>query len=160
MLFDLLDLSTRIGKVLTSESRTIAVAESLTAGQMQDVFASVSGSSAYFRGGVTAYHIDVKVDLLGVDRQLAESCGCVSQAVAIQMAMGVKSVFGTGIGVGTTGYAEPHGNGLEPYAFFAVAVEGTGLSQGMVSGEGLNRHEMRQRVVMEALKSLAFMLGA
>ena len=40
---------------------TLAVAESLTAGLVQARVASVSGSSDYFLGGITAYSLDEKV---------------------------------------------------------------------------------------------------
>jgi len=83
-----LDLSRRIGAKLKEGGFTVAVAESLTAGKIQDALASVSGSSAYFLGGITAYQLDTKVKFLGVDRDLAVECGCVSEAVASQMATG------------------------------------------------------------------------
>jgi len=86
---------------------TLAAAESLTAGHVQAQIASVSGSSGYFLGGVTAYSLDQKVKLLGVNRAHAKSVDCVSQRVAVEMAAGAVKLFDADITLATTGYAEP-----------------------------------------------------
>jgi len=46
----------------------LAVAESLTGGLLQSKMVALEGSSGFFSGGLTAYIIDMKVSLLGVDR--------------------------------------------------------------------------------------------
>jgi nicotinamide-nucleotide amidase len=102
---------------------TLAVAESLTGGRVQARVTAESGSSAYFLGGVTAYTLEAKVRLLAVDRQEAEACGCVSARVAEQMAEGVCRLFGSDLGLATTGWAEPSAAAgvAEPLAWWAVA---------------------------------------
>ncbi len=100
----------------------LAVAESLTCGGVQARIGAVSGASTFFRGGVTAYTLDQKVRLLGVDRAEAEACKCVSESVARQMARGVIQLFASRIGLATTGYAEPaptEGVAV-PFAWWAV----------------------------------------
>lgn len=87
---------------------TLSVAESASAGNLSALVASVSGASDYHRGGVVAYHIDQKVNLLGVDREHAEGCDCVSDRVAREMAIGVRALCGTDVGVSVTGYAGPY----------------------------------------------------
>lgn len=107
---------------LDDGNHTVAVAESLTSGMLQSLFADVSGISSCFAGGITAYNLDAKVNLLGVDRDHAASVDCVSEKVAIQMAQGVIKAFGADIAIGTTGYAEPYPaeNIVEPFAYIAV----------------------------------------
>jgi nicotinamide-nucleotide amidase len=102
---------------------TLAVAESLTAGQVQSRIAAVAGSSEYFLGGVTAYSLDQKVKHLGVNRAEARAVNCVSAQVAEQMARGALKLFGSDLAVATTGYAEPAPkDGVEaPFAWWAVA---------------------------------------
>lgn len=85
----------------------LAVAESLTGGNVQARVTAESGASAYFVGGVTAYTIERKVALLGVSRKAAAKCDSVSAAVARQMARGVCRLMKANIAVATTGYAEP-----------------------------------------------------
>jgi len=63
----------------------VATGESVTVGYLQALIASVSGASNFFLGGITAYNIDQKVELLGVDRMQAKQVDCVSPQVAAQM---------------------------------------------------------------------------
>jgi nicotinamide-nucleotide amidase len=58
---------------------TLAVAESLTCGQVQAKIGTVAGASRYFLGGITAYSLAQKVRHLGVNRAHAQRCvwgGC------------------------------------------------------------------------------------
>src|SRR4051812_21131522 len=102
---------------------TLAVAESLTCGRVQAAVGAISGASNFFLGGITAYTLDQKVRHLGVDRRAAKKVNSVSQAVAEQMAQGVCALFGSDVGVSTTGYAEPSPGDhvLVPFAWWALA---------------------------------------
>lgn len=121
---------------------TLAVAESLTAGNVQARVASVSGASAYFLGGVTAYALEQKVSLLGVDRAHAAEVNCVSARVAEEMARGVCERFGADVGVATTGYAEPaRAAGVTvPFAWWAVVRRGGAGARGKKGEEFSVRH--------------------
>ena len=112
----------------------LAVAESITCGNLQARIGKISGASEFFLGGITAYSIDQKVQHLGVNRVLAEKVNCVSAEVAEQMAIGVCKLFGSDVGCATTGYAEasPANQVKEPYAFWAVALR---LSDGTYKTE-------------------------
>jgi nicotinamide-nucleotide amidase len=105
---------------------TLAVAESVTCGQVQARVGAISGASDFFPGGITAYTLDQKVRHLGVDRARAAAADCVSAEVAAQMARGAAALFGADLGVATTGYAEPDASrGVrEPMAFWALAWRG------------------------------------
>jgi len=103
---------------------TLAVAESASAGHLAAVIASVSGVSSFFRGGVVAYHIDAKVNILGVNRDEAARCNCVSPQVAQEMAAGVRRLFGTNVGIAITGYAEPTDDVEDPYAWICIDING------------------------------------
>jgi nicotinamide-nucleotide amidase len=110
--------------LLCEPKLTLAVAESLTAGNVQARVASVSGSSNFFLGGMTAYSIDEKVKLLGVNRAAAKKVNCVSAEIAEQMARGTCKLFGADVAVATTGYAEPSpADGVAvPFAWWAIAM--------------------------------------
>ena len=90
---------------------SIATGESLTAGLVASRIADVPGASAVLQGGVVAYQVSVKRDVLGVDAGLLERHGPVHPEVAEQMAVGAARACGARIGVSTTGVAgpEPHG---------------------------------------------------
>ena len=140
-------LAQRLGALLIRAGSRIAAAESLTAGHVQSSIAAVSGASNYFRGGITAYHLEEKVRLLGVDRAEAERSDCVSAEVARQMARGAQRTFATDVAISTTGYAD----GVDvPFAFFAVVVGDTEVVD-RFDGPGLTRRQMQRRVASRAL---------
>lgn len=142
--------------MLAEPRLTLAAAESLTAGNVQARIASVSGSSGYFLGGLTAYSIDEKVKLLGVNRAAAKRVNCVSARVAEEMAAGVAKLFGADLAVATTGFAEPSAaDGVEaPMAWWAVAHRRSGRGVKIFSGRVECPGEPRvavQQIVAEAV---------
>ncbi|GAB5560159.1 MAG: hypothetical protein SynsKO_18060 [Synoicihabitans sp.] len=160
---DLLRLKARL-TTGAGAGRTLAIAESLTAGQLQARIGLVSGASKFFKGGITAYTIAAKVAELGVEEELAETTNGVSVEVATQMAEGIALKLGASIGIATTGYAEadPEHGAKQPYAFWAIAQRGLRgnweFKTGRVGGKGLSRVKMQAKVVDKviaaAVKSL------
>ncbi len=108
--------------ILRANNWSLAVAESVTVGHLQAAIGGLSGASDFFHGGMTAYSLEQKVRQLGVHREAAAVCDCVSSKVAWQMARGVGELFSTAIAVATTGYAEPYPlQAIEiPFAYVAV----------------------------------------
>lgn len=153
-------LPQQVLELLRSAGKTVAVAESITAGQLQALIASVSGASDIFVGGITAYRASVKTDLLGVDETLAEATHCVDERIARQMALGALELFKSDYAVATCGYAE-RGDGT-PYAFFAVAGrQADGEAQVLKSARvefDRTRVEVQQAVARAALESLRALL--
>ncbi len=139
---------------------TLSVAESLTGGHVQAMITSVSGASEYFRGGLTAYTLDEKVKLLGVRRAPARRSNCVSQQVAVEMALGVGRLFGTDFAVATTGYAEPSpADGVKvPMAWWAICHRQGGGGAVVISGcvevRGERRTSVQHKVAETVLTEL------
>lgn len=102
---------------------TLAVAESLTCGNVQAHIGRVSGASEFFLGGITTYTLEQKARHLGVDLTAAKSVNGVSAEVAEQMARGAATLFGADIALATTGYAEISGEHdvTVPFAWWALA---------------------------------------
>jgi nicotinamide-nucleotide amidase len=146
--------------MLRTPSWTLAVAESLTSGRLQARVGALSGASTFFLGGVTAYSLDAKVALLGVDRATAAAVDCVSAGVAEEMARGVCARFGADFGVATTGYAEPApGFGVKtPFAWWAVARRRADgrctVRSAMLECPGASRVETQDQVASAALAGL------
>ena len=88
---------------------TLAVAESCTGGQLGQRLSAIPGSSDVFRGGVIAYHNDVKHSQLGVSLEMLEREGAVSEPVARAMAEGVADRLGADLAISITGIAGPDG---------------------------------------------------
>jgi len=98
-----------IGRLLLRRRRTLAVAESCTAGLVTDRLTNVPGSSRYLLGAVVAYHNDVKRKTLDVPAALLSRHGAVSAPVARAMAQGVRHRLGATVGLAVTGVAGPAG---------------------------------------------------
>jgi len=148
----------KLKSILYQTGHTVAVAESLTAGHVQAMISAVSGSSRYFNGGMTAYTLDAKNLLLGVDRTHAASVDCVSEQVAREMAVGVRDLFGSDIGVATTGYAEPdRRRGVDtPFAYLAISTPDIDWT-GRVEVPGKKRTEVQHLVATAVLDQLLHM---
>lgn len=153
--------------LMLSEPRfTLAAAESLTCGRVQARVGEVSGASNYFLGGITAYSLDEKVRHLGVTRAAARKVNAVSAGVAEEMARGVCTLFGSDLGVATTGYAEPSPADavLAPFAWWAVAHRGRrgkfiAVRTGRIECPGATRIEAQIIVADAVLAELVAYLG-
>lgn len=162
-----MDYAERLKKLMLRKPRlTIAVAESLTAGHLQAQIASVSGASEYFLGGVTAYSLEQKVNLLGVNRAHARRVNCVSQRVAVEMAHGVMEEFGADLAAATTGYAEPaRASGIKaPMAWWAICQRlpngRLAINSGTIEVAGATRTEAQARIAQDVLGLLIAHVGA
>ncbi len=134
--------------------RTIATAESLTAGMVAASLGAVPGASAVFQGGAVTYQNEIKVSVLGVDPAGLAATGAVDARVARQMAEGARRVFAADLGVSTTGAAgpEPHGGKLVGTVYVAVAsAAGTAVSEYLFDGD---RNEVRTLACSAALQQL------
>ncbi len=115
-----------IGRQLRESGRTLAVAESCTAGMLGMHITRVPGSSSYFMGGILCYSNEAKMELCGVPPQLLEKHGAVSAEVAEAMACGVRQTLHSDIGLSITGIAGPGGGSPEK----PVGLVYIGLSDG------------------------------
>jgi nicotinamide-nucleotide amidase len=93
--------------------RRLAVAESCTGGMLGQRLTAIAGSSDVFAGGVIAYDNEVKIELLGVEREALQRHGAVSEEIVTAMASAARRRFGVDLGVGITGVAGPGGGSVE-----------------------------------------------
>ncbi len=98
-----------VGRLLTEKGMTLTAAESCTGGLISHRMTNIPGSSAYYLGGINAYSNEVKMNMLGVSADALKAHGAVSEAVAGEMAAGVRERLGSDIAVSTTGIAGPGG---------------------------------------------------
>ena len=94
---------------LRAAGRTVATAESCTAGLLAGRLTELAGSSDYVRGGLVVYSDEAKQALAGVPAGLLASVGAVSAEVAEALADGARARLGADLGVGITGIAGPGG---------------------------------------------------
>ena len=96
-----------IKTILTGREEKIAVAESVTGGDIQSVFSLAEDALSFFEGGMTVYNIHQKIRHLHVDPVEALASNCVSEKVAAEMAVSVAKLFHSHWGIAVTGYDSP-----------------------------------------------------
>ncbi|MHB1602004.1 MAG: nicotinamide-nucleotide amidohydrolase family protein, partial [bacterium] len=93
--------------LLKEKGIKIAVAESLTGGYISNKLTDLPGASAYFIYGGVTYSNYAKTYILGVDKEVIEKDGAVSERCAIEMAEKAREIAKADIGVAVTGFAGP-----------------------------------------------------
>jgi nicotinamide-nucleotide amidase len=102
-------LSSEIGELLRRKGLTLGVMESATGGLMSHLLTDVPGSSDYYKGSVTSYANEIKINVVGVKADTLKKYGAVSPQVAGEMAAGGRKVLGADICLADTGIAGPGG---------------------------------------------------
>ena len=98
-----------LGKILISKGLTISTTESCTGGLLSSKLTDVSGSSSYIRLNLVTYANEAKQKMLGVEKNILDTKGAVSEECAFQMAKGLYDLTKSDICVSTTGIAGPTG---------------------------------------------------
>ena len=98
-----------IADLLIQNNLTVSTAESCTSGLLASRLTDVPGSSQYFKGGSVCYSNELKVNDIGVDKDLIERYGAVSEEGAESLAKNIAKKNNTDIGIGITGIAGPGG---------------------------------------------------
>ncbi len=98
-----------IGPIMIARGLKLAVAESCTGGLVSHRITNIPGSSEYFIGGVVAYAYEAKVALVHVSWDTLRAHGAVSRETVIEMARGIRTALGAGIGISVSGIAGPGG---------------------------------------------------
>jgi len=134
--------------------RTVAVAESLTAGMVSAVLADTPGASGMLQGGVVAYQNSVKESVLNVGADLLARAGSVDADVAREMAEGARTLLRADVGISTTGVAGPNGHDGKPVGTVFVGVATAGGSSAFEYAFDGNRAEIRGLACGAALERL------
>jgi len=136
-----------VGFQLREQGLTLAVAESCTGGLICHRLTNVPGSSDYFLGGVVTYGNRAKMDLLRVPGETLDREGAVSEATVKAMALGVKEIFHTPLGLAVSGIAGPSGGTPEkPVGTVYI---------GLATPEGVSAKACRFHGSREEIKALS-----
>ncbi len=112
--------------LLEAGGATLAVAESMTGGNLAARLTSVPGSSRVFQGGGVVYSVAAKAALAGLDPAFIRAAGTVSEPVTRALAEGIRARLGTTWGLAVTGNAGPteDKDGPAPLGTCLVAIAG------------------------------------
>jgi nicotinamide-nucleotide amidase len=102
-------IEAEIGKLLRQKGLTLGTVESATGGLISHLVTNIPGSSDYFKGSVTAYANETKINVIGVKAETLKKYGSVSPQVAEEMAAGGRKVLSVDICITDTGIAGPGG---------------------------------------------------
>ena len=92
-----------------AEKLKIATAESCTGGLVAKLITDLAGSSQWFECGFVTYSNEAKQEMIGVDADLIQQWGAVSEPVAAAMAAGARKRANSDIAIAITGIAGPTG---------------------------------------------------
>ncbi len=106
-------LTENIIQELTKRKETITFAESCTGGRIAAEFTAVSGASSVLDGSCVTYSNEIKHLWLGVEENILENFGAVSQQCVAQMLEGVKNLAGSDYAIAVSGIAGPTGGSEE-----------------------------------------------
>src|ERR1044072_875080 len=148
-----------IANILIERQQSIAVAESVTSGNIQVALATAIDASKFFQGGITAYNLGQKSRLLDVDPISAAACNCVAEQVAHEMALSVCKLFISNWGLAITGYASkvPESNN-ELFAYYAIAYNGVIKQSGRIDPPDGEPEEVQKFYTTQLLKEYEAML--
>jgi nicotinamide-nucleotide amidase len=108
---ELMTLAKAVGARLTARGETIAIAESSTGGLISAALLSVSGASAYFRGGGVIYTVQARQGLLDISHPMPSPVERpATEAYAALLAQRMRMRLEANWGLGETGAAGPTGN--------------------------------------------------
>lgn len=98
-----------VAKLLKRYKKTVSTAESCTGGYIASLITAKPGASEYYDGSVVSYSYKAKEDLLGVEKNVLDTLGAVSEEVVIQMAKGALKNIGTDYTIAVSGVMGPGG---------------------------------------------------
>ncbi len=154
------DLCQALAARLQHKGWMMATAESCTGGLIAAACTDLSGSSNWFERGFVTYSNQAKMDLLGVDADLLQQHGAVSEAVALAMVQGALLRAPVQVAVAVTGVAGPTGGSpAKPVGtvWFGWNIDGQ-VSSALRRFDG-DRAAVRQATVQHALAQLLALLG-
>lgn len=144
-------MESAVGGLLRTAGWTLGLAESVTGGLVGSRLTDVPGASEWFRGSIVAYASDVKFGVLGVPEGPV-----VSEDAARAMAVGVRRVLGTDVGLAVTGVAGPaEQDGHRPgTVFFGLAMPADDAGEAVLVKLPGDRQRVRQFAAISLLDLL------
>lgn len=141
-----------VAKLLRRYKKTVSTAESCTGGYIASLITAKPGASEYYNGSVVSYSYQAKEDLLGVEKNVLDKLGAVSEEVVIQMAKGALKNIGTDYTIAVSGIMGPGGGTDDkPVGTVWVAV---GSNQKINTHKFQFRFDRERNIILTATNAL------
>lgn len=141
-----------VADMLISKNYSISLAESCTGGLLAAKLTSISGISNTLDRCIVTYSNNAKREELGVDKQLLEKHGAVSEETAAAMAEGLRRITKSDICLSITGIAGPTGGTPQkPVGLVYIAIatnKNTIIKKLNINGD---RNKIRNYTAIQAL---------
>ena len=135
---------------LAKEGLTLGSCESITGGAFASAITKVPGASKVYKGSVISYSNEVKINTVGVRRDIIEDDGVVSFNTAIDMAVEARKLLNVDICVSCTGNAGPDVCDDKPVGRVYIAI----ATEGKVYTRELNLKGDRNKIQAETVKRM------
>lgn len=148
---------------LRKHGKTLAAAESCTAGMLCSRIGDIPGASDILLGGVVSYANEVKENVLGVPGEILRTVGAVSEPCAAKMAEGARRITGADIAVSVTGIAGPGGGTPEKpvgTVCFGLSDEKGTVTETVQFGYKSDRSKIRRLTTARAMMNVIRRLEA
>ncbi|KAI4260180.1 MAG: hypothetical protein L6R42_004190 [Xanthoria sp. 1 TBL-2021] len=154
-----------VASLLTSRNETISVAETAAGGIISASLLSVPGASKFYRGGLTLYTLESRVQFAGWTEENKKNYSGPNAEVVSGLAKNVKEKLGSTYCLCESGTAGPGGSGATPnrkpdFVALAIASENGVVTEETTSGANGDREknmvefarlglELLKRVILE-----------
>ncbi len=145
-----------IGTLFLANGQMLASAESCTGGWAAQCLTAIAGSSQWFERGFITYSNAAKCEMLGVESDVIDAHGAVSEAIAAAMALGALRNSRADWALAITGIAGPGGgSAAKPVGTVCFGWAGPeGMIRTQTCGFFGGRQEIRAQSVAHAFKVL------
>ena len=124
-------LAEEVHHLLHNSGQSLAIAESLTGGEISSQLVAFAGSSRYFRHAIVSYCNAAKMHILKVQKETLDAQSEVSLACVAEMAIGTAQLIGEGsqlqyadYAIATSGMAGPSGGSAKiPIGTVVLAIK-------------------------------------
>lgn len=124
-------LAEEVHHLLHNSGQSLAIAESLTGGEISSQLVAFAGSSRYFRHAIVSYCNAAKMHILKVQKETLDAQSEVSLACVAEMAIGTAQLIGEGsqlqyadYAIATSGMAGPSGGSAQiPIGTVVLAIK-------------------------------------
>lgn len=144
----------KIAELLLAQEATLATAESCTGGRIASLLTRESGASQWYAGGVVAYSIKAKKEVLEISNESLSS-GTVSEKCARAMVRNVALFLDADYAVSTTGVCGPsESEGFAPCYVWIAVKSPRGITAHLVEHEDMGREQNIDFIAEQALRLL------